>query len=157
MGWMFQLDRLLDDMNRIRERQQRPCLTWREVAALVGLEYKSLVNLASNSTLRRTNTRFLEALCRFFCCQPSDLMVLEPEPERREPDHAEIDRLLEEIRLGQRPRAFFHVLQLYNEEAEHQWRVRREQARAAGAAQVTPVHRQPEQVVRRRRARFRRR
>jgi len=125
MGWRFEIDRRLDAMNRRRQRQGRPPLTLRDVALLTGIQYKSLLNLARNSTLRATNTRFIDALCAFFGCDPSQIMVRNPALQR-EPDDGEIDQVLARMMAGETPRMPFHVETLYGEEAEQQWRVDRD-------------------------------
>lgn len=127
MGWKFELESQLARMNESRQREGRRPLTWQEVGKLIGIEYKSLLNLARNSTLRATNTRFLDSLCAFFCCDPNDIMKREPELARREPDHEEVDRLLEIINQGEQeqPKAFFHVDTLYGSREQEQWRRRR--------------------------------
>lgn len=122
MGWRFEIEEQLDLMNRRRQLQNRPALTLNEVAELTGIQYKSLLNMARNSTLRATNTRFVDALCAFFRCHPSQILVREPPFERAEIDDDEIDRLLERIRQGETPITEYHVNVLYGEEAHRQWR-----------------------------------
>ena len=125
MGWKFEVDRRLEAMNRRRQRQGRPPLILRDVALLTGIQYKSLLNLARNSTLRATNTRFIDALCAFFGCDPSQIMVRNPALQR-EPDDGEIDQMLARMLAGETPQAAFHVETLYGAEAEQQWRVDRD-------------------------------
>lgn len=125
MAWRFEVERQLESMNGERRRQGRTPLSLKDVAFLTGIQYKSLLNLARNSTLRATNTRFIDALCAFFCCEPSQIMVRDPELRHDRPDHDEIDRLLEGAGRGEAPRAGFHVEVLYNDEAERHWRLTR--------------------------------
>jgi len=108
-------------MNRRRQRQGRPALALKDVSVLTGIQYKSLLNLARNSTLRATNTRFIDALCAFFGCDPSQIMVREPALER-EPDDEEIDQLLARLRAGETPQGAFHVEVLYGPGAVRRWR-----------------------------------
>ncbi|MCI0464152.1 MAG: helix-turn-helix transcriptional regulator [Gemmataceae bacterium] len=121
MGWVFRLEDLLDRMNEERRAQGRRPLTWAQVGRLLGMSRQAIQNLASNRGPKTTNSRFLEAFCRFFSCEPGDLLVLAP-PRRAAPDQAEVDRLLElgrELRPEERP--FYHVEILYDEGALRRW------------------------------------
>jgi hypothetical protein len=128
MPWGFLLDNRLHEMNQERANQGRRPLTWEDVERLTGVKQKVLLNLAYNSEPRATNTRFIEALCRFFCCGPKDLMTLVTPGERDvlrvsdEPDHDEIDRLLDVSREGGEEVPDYHVTRLYEEDATLKWR-----------------------------------
>jgi DNA-binding Xre family transcriptional regulator len=120
------MEPLLERMNEERRAQGRPPLTWAQVGRLLGMSRQSIQNLASNRELKATNTRFLEAVCRFFGCQPQELLVLTP---RLGPglDPNELDRLValdRELEGDERPP--FHVEVLYSEEAALRWRFQRD-------------------------------
>src|SRR5262245_23723254 len=100
MGWGFLLENRLDEMNRARVGPGKQPLTWGDIEILTGVKWKVLLTLAYKTEPKATNTRFIEALCRFFCCGPEDLMTLMPPADRDEPDHDEIDRLLALSREG---------------------------------------------------------
>ncbi len=115
MGLVFNLDPLLERLNVTRRRQGRADLSWAQIAPLLGMSRQALQNLARNR-VRVTNTRFVEALCRFFRCRPDELLRLEPAIEGL-PDQAEVDRLVavgRELEPAERPA--YHVERLYGEE-----------------------------------------
>lgn len=121
MGWVFQLQPLLERVNRRRQEQRRSPLSWAQVGRLLGMSRQSLQNLASNREPKATNTRFVESFCRFFECSPADLLVLAP-PPAPEVDQDEIDRLIalgRELEPGERP--YYHVEELYGAEATRRW------------------------------------
>ncbi len=122
MGWTFNLDPLLQRFNDTRRRQDRPPLSWAQIAPLLGMSRQALQNLASNRELKATNTRFVEAICRFFRCRPDQLLVFTPPLERDPVYQDEVDRLValgRELEPAERPA--YHVEVLYGEEAADQW------------------------------------
>ena len=127
MGWRFRLNPLLEELNRERELNGRVPLSWTQIAPLLGMSRQSLQNLASNRDLKVTNTRFLEAMCRFFGCQIQDLIELVPGVERRA-DQGEVDRL---VALGGElvPNDFpdYHVEKLYDPDSSRRWLQQRDQ------------------------------
>lgn len=50
----------------------------REVSQATGISVSVLSSLASERPGITTNTRFVEALCRYFRCQPGELLELSP-------------------------------------------------------------------------------
>src|SRR5262245_56604235 len=70
----FNLNRLLV----VRKERERRRITWREVADATGISASVLSNLASHRGGHTTNTRFVEALCRYFECSFDELMSLDP-------------------------------------------------------------------------------
>lgn len=50
----------------------------REVSAATGISISVLSSLASSRPGITTNTRFVESLCRYFRCQPGELLELSP-------------------------------------------------------------------------------
>jgi putative transcriptional regulator len=77
----FHVARLL----RAREEAEGRIIPLREVSAATGISVSVLSSLASPRAGVTTNTRFVEALCRYFGCGPADLMELVPplQDERR--------------------------------------------------------------------------
>lgn len=121
MGWRFRLDPLLNELNRERVLHGRAELSWSQIAPLLGMSRQSLQNLASNRDLKVTNTRFLEAMCRFFGRPIGDLIELVP-PIGDGVNHEELDRLValgRELEPFERPA--YHVEALYGPEAESRW------------------------------------
>jgi DNA-binding Xre family transcriptional regulator len=119
--WVFRLDVLLDRHNEARRAEGRSALTWAQIAPLLGVSRQALQNLASNREPKATNTRFLEAVCRFFGCGPQDVLTFAP-PLQGAVDPEAIDRLLS---LGREPqpreRPACHVDVLYGEAALARW------------------------------------
>ena len=99
-----------------RSGNRRP-LSWADVARLLGMSRQAIQNLASNRDPKATNTRFLEAFCRFFHCQPGELVELAP-PLGDGIDHDEVDRLLTVVPGERCP---YHVEELYGDEANRRW------------------------------------
>jgi len=130
MGWVYLLNRRLEEMNVQRSEEGRTPLTWREVEMLTGVKEGLLRNLAYNSILRTTNTRFLDSLCRFFGCELSELVQQVPEPNPGRPEQGEIDRLLEAIRSEHGETPDYHVDRLYGPSAEAWWRLHLTEIRA---------------------------
>jgi putative transcriptional regulator len=76
---------------RAREEAEGRTIPLREVSAATGISVSVLSSLASPRAGATTNTRFVEALCRYFCCEPSDLLELVPSLEEETRCH--IDNL----------------------------------------------------------------
>ncbi len=127
MGWRFRLDSLLAGLNEERERNGLAVLSWTQIAPLLGMSRQSLQNLASNRDMKVTNTRFLEAICRFFGKPIQE--VLEPFPPiGREVNHRDVDRLVtlgRELEPHEQPA--YHVERLYGPEATQAWEQQRDQ------------------------------
>lgn len=70
----FHLVRRLRDLEEAENRT----ITWREVSERTGISTSVLSSLASIRPGISTNSRYIEALCRFFRCQPSELFELVP-------------------------------------------------------------------------------
>lgn len=70
----FKLAHLL----RRKEEQEGRIISWREISEATGISPSVLSSLASPRLGASTNTRFIEALCRFFECGPGELIELEP-------------------------------------------------------------------------------
>ena len=126
MGWRFRLDSLLADLNQEREREGRSALSWSQIAPLLGMSRQALQNLASNRDMKVTNTRFLEALCRFFGRPIQD--VIEPFPPISEAvDQGQVDLLAalgRELESNEQPT--YHVEKLYGPEATRVWERQRD-------------------------------
>ena len=93
MAWKFLLDERLGEFNQRRVQHGRQALRWPDVSFMIGVSRQLLQNLASNRQVKVTNTRLLDALCRFFNCKLTEIMVPEPEPVGCLADD-EVDRLL---------------------------------------------------------------
>lgn len=63
---------------RAREEQEERRIPLKEVSEATGISISVLSTLASPKTGASTNTRFVEALCRYFRCSPSELIELVP-------------------------------------------------------------------------------
>lgn len=121
MGWRFLIEERLGDLNERRAARDRKPLSWAEVARLIGVSRQALQNLASNRELKVTNTRHLEALCRFFACKPNELMALDPEIAQA-PSDEELDRSLAMHDDANFKPPGYHIDQLYSEEASEAWK-----------------------------------
>jgi len=73
---MFRFD-VLARLREMEEAENRS-IPWAEVSRRTGISISVLSNLASARPFVTTNTRFVEALCRYFRCQPGDLLRLDP-------------------------------------------------------------------------------
>ena len=131
MGWVYLLNRRLEEMNERRAAEGRSLLTWTEVEMLTGVKESLLRNLAYNSILRTTNTRFLDSLCRFFGCGIDQLIQPVPPRAPRPHDQAQLDELLETIRSGQQVLPDYHIDRLYGEAAEVWWREHLQETRTS--------------------------
>jgi DNA-binding Xre family transcriptional regulator len=78
----FNLVRRLRDMEEATGRK----ITWKEVSEKTGISVSVLSSLASLRPGIATNTRTIEALCRYLRCQPGELIELHP-PLDEEPRH----------------------------------------------------------------------
>lgn len=126
MGWEFRLESLLEELNRNRVRMGRSEITWTEVARLLGMSRQALQNLASNRELKVTNTRFLEAICRFFGKPIQEVVTLVPPLDTNGVDMNEVDPLVDldrELRPNERPP--FHIEELYGQRAKERWTANR--------------------------------
>lgn len=121
MGWRFLLDDRLQEFNDGRVARGRKPLSWADVARLIGVSRQALQNLASNRELKVTNTRHLEALCRFFGCELDRVMVPEPPLGGSSPDD-ELDAYLDGKATDPQSRPGFHVDELYSEDASKEWK-----------------------------------
>lgn len=83
----FKLTTLL----RQREEREGRVIPWREVSEATGISVSVLSALASPRGRTATNTRFVEALCRYLRCGPGDLLELIPSLEEEPRCH--IDEL----------------------------------------------------------------
>ena len=63
---------------RRREEEEARVIPWREVSEATGISASVLSSLASPRGGMTTNTRFVEALCRYFRCGPGELLELYP-------------------------------------------------------------------------------
>ena len=70
----FHLARLL----REREEAEGRVISLREISEATGISVSVLSSLASPRPGVTTNTRFVEALCRFFRCEIGELVELLP-------------------------------------------------------------------------------
>jgi len=70
----FRLARLL----RERAEAEGRVISWREVSEATGVSVAVLSSLASPRGSPPTNTRFLDALCRYFKVSPGDMLELYP-------------------------------------------------------------------------------
>lgn len=131
MGWVYLLDQRLEEMNRRREAEGRNPLTWKDVEVLTGVKESLLRNLAYNSILRTTNTRFLDSLCRFFDCEIGQLIQQVPPRNPGHLDQDEIDRRLEMNQAGHHELTEYHIDRLYGDVAEEWWRAHLQETRAA--------------------------
>jgi len=131
MGYRFEIKQLLDEFNEQRMKQGKVELTLQDISDLVGVEHKVLQNLSSNSTLRPTNTRYVDCLCALFRCETSELLHRDPPLPKKTPIHDLIDSALVRLRRGESPQEYFHEKVLYGEKAEREWRIRRQNMKAA--------------------------
>ena len=74
-----------------REREEGRRITWREISDATKISQQTLANLASRTQVTVTNTANVEALCRYFRCQPNDLVTFDPPLE--ETTSCDIDQL----------------------------------------------------------------
>lgn len=134
MGWRYLLEDRLKEFNRGRTQRGRQPLRWADVGFVIGVSRQALQNLASNREMKVTNTRHLDALCRFFNCRIDQIMEPVPEMEGAPPDD-ELDRLIatkerlkqegvpeKDIVLEPEDRPLFHIDELYNQEALDRWK-----------------------------------
>ena len=70
----FHLIRRLRDLEETEGRK----ITWKEVSERTGISPSVLSSLASVRPGIATNSRYVEALCRFLRCQPGELLELVP-------------------------------------------------------------------------------
>lgn len=70
----FHLAKLLHE----RAEAETRVIPWKEVSEATGISVSVLSGLASPKGGGVTNTRFIEALCRYFHCTPGELMELTP-------------------------------------------------------------------------------
>jgi len=70
----FHVARLL----RAREEAEGRVIPLRELSAATGVSVSVLSNLASPRPGATTNSRYIEALCRFFGVTPCELLELQP-------------------------------------------------------------------------------
>ncbi len=70
----FQLAKLLHE----RAETEARVISWKEVSEATGISVSVLSSLASPRGGAVTNTRHVEALCRYFRCSPGNLMDLAP-------------------------------------------------------------------------------
>jgi putative transcriptional regulator len=70
----FHLARLLHE----RAEAETRVISWKELSGATGISVSVLSSLASPRGGAVTNTRHVEALCRYFRCSPGDLMELSP-------------------------------------------------------------------------------
>lgn len=61
-----------------RERELGRRLPLREISEATGVSPQVLSNLGNPARRTATNTRFVEALCRYFRCDVAELMELRP-------------------------------------------------------------------------------
>lgn len=76
----FRIGRLLQD----REAAEGRSIAWREIAEATGISPEVLSSLASPRGAPPTNTRYVEALCRYFKVTPAEMLELYP-PLDQEP------------------------------------------------------------------------
>lgn len=137
MAWRYLLEDRLREFNQGRSRRGRQPLRWADVSFVIGVSRQALQNLASNREMKVTNTRHLDALCRFFKCGPSEIMEAVPDLEGP-PSDDELDRLVtikEKLKQEGVPEKDFvldvadrpscHIDELYSEEAEERWKENR--------------------------------
>ncbi len=71
-----------EKMDEVRDRTgRRPSFT--EIASATGVSVSVLSNMRTKVGYV-TTTRVIDALCRFFNCQPGDLMRWRPDPVEQE-------------------------------------------------------------------------
>jgi DNA-binding Xre family transcriptional regulator len=70
----FNLVRRLRDLEEAEGRK----ITWKEVSEKTGISVSVLSSLASLRAGITTNTRTIEALCRYLKCEPGELLELHP-------------------------------------------------------------------------------
>jgi DNA-binding Xre family transcriptional regulator len=134
MGWRYLLEDRLKDLNQGRSRLGKKPLRWADVSFVIGVSRQALQNLASNREMKVTNTRHLDALCRFFNCKLDAIMEPVPVNDGPPPDD-ELDRLIaikERLKqegvpekdfvldVGDRPSC--HIEVLYDREAHEHWK-----------------------------------
>ena len=70
-----------------KQRAENRRITLVEIARVTGISRNTLSRLADvRQTKYVTNTGVIDRLCRYFACQPGDLLVYVPDEERREGD-----------------------------------------------------------------------
>jgi DNA-binding Xre family transcriptional regulator len=75
---------------RTKEEAEGRVISWKEVSLATGISVSVLSNLASPRGGASTNTRFIEALCRYFRCGPSELMELYPSLNDEPRSHVDV-------------------------------------------------------------------
>jgi len=70
----FRIGRLLQD----REAAEGRVISWVEVGRSTGISPEVLSSLASPRGAPPTNTRYVEALCRYFKATPAEMLELFP-------------------------------------------------------------------------------
>ena len=83
--FQFRLRELLAD----KERQVGHRIPLRAVSEATGVSVQVLSSLNSPARKIVTNTRYLEAICRYFHCTPNDLLILSPDLDSEEPCHVD--------------------------------------------------------------------
>lgn len=79
----------LPTLLRAKEEREGRVITWREVSEATGISVSVLSSLASPRLGVATNTRFVEALCRYFKCGPGDVLELSPSLEEEPRCHVD--------------------------------------------------------------------
>jgi len=80
-----------DLVRRLRnvEESEGRTITWKEVSERTGISVSVLSSLASLRPGITTNSRFIEALCRFLRCSPGELLILDPPLEVEQRCHVD--------------------------------------------------------------------
>lgn len=81
----FNISRLLREKEEMENRR----IPLKELGEATGISISVLSTLASPRVGASTNTRFLEALCRYFGCSPSDLIELVPPNDETTSSHVD--------------------------------------------------------------------
>ncbi len=135
MAWRYLLEERLREFNQGRVSRGKQPLRWADVGFVIGISRQALQNLASNREMKVTNTRHLDALCRFFNCGPDRIMEAVPAVDGPPPDE-ELDRLItmkerlkgdgvpeKDLALDIADRPPCHIDVLYGDEALETWKL----------------------------------
>jgi len=93
--------RVAEQLAARQEREGRR-ISWGEVATAIGVSRQALATLAvAGDRPVVTNTAHLESLCRYFQCEPGDLLELDPPLDPQgPPQEIHVDRLYPGRRRG---------------------------------------------------------
>lgn len=90
----------LQNLKKEKESKEKRSVSWNEISEATGISVQVLSNLASRKRPGVTNTRHLEALCRYFTCSLDELMEFSPPLRSPRKVSCHIDKLYPNYRIG---------------------------------------------------------